>query len=386
MAQGGLIMRYLLVALAGVVLTIPAALAQNVISAKAGLVHVVEGDVYLNDQKIQPKITEFPDIKEGNILKTGEGRVEVLLSPGAFLRMAEDSSFQMVSTRLADVRLEALKGSTLIEVAELLKENGITVVLKDATVALKKPGLYRFDSDPYDIKVYDGEASVQSGDKFFTLKDGRQLTAADGAWTASRFDKEDGDALYRWAKRRSSYVAMANVSAARQARTNGDGTLNGNCYGNGFGYGYGYGYGYMSTVSNNCASYPAGWRGGGWVFNPYYGMYTYLPMNGMMYSPFGWSYWSPRTVQRAYYPAAGGGGGGIAGRPATAFTPHYDNNLGYMTTGARSSGGSYSGAPASGGAASGGAVSAGAPSAGAAGGARGGSGSAGRGGGGGRGQ
>jgi hypothetical protein len=356
-------MRYFFPALAGLALAIPAALAQNVISAKAGLVHVVEGDVFLNDQKLQPKITEFPDVKEGNILKTTEGRVEVLLSPGAFLRMSEDSSFQMVSARLADIRLEVLKGSTLIEVAELLKENGITVVLKDATVSLKKPGLYRFDAEPYAIKVYDGEAGVQSGDKFFTLKDARQLTAVNGAWSPSRFDNQDGDALYRWAKRRSSYVAMANVSAARQAQTYGDNYLGG--------------------------AYPLGWRGGGWIFNPFYGMYTFVPMGGMLYSPFGWNYWSPRTVYQAYYPPVYGGGGGGAqgGRPASAFTPTYDSNLGYMTTGARSAGGAYSGGGAVSSGSSGGAVSAGAPSAGAAGGARGGGESAGRGGsGGGRGQ
>jgi len=361
--KGGSKMRRLITAIGALVLAASGAWAQNVVSAKAGLVHLVEGDAFLNDQKLQPKITEFPDIKEGNVLKTAEGRVEVLLSPGSFLRLGEDSSFQMISTRLSDVRLEVTKGSAIVEVAELLKDNGITVVLKDATVVLKKPGLYRFDESPYRIQVYDGEAQAQSGDKFFTLKDGKMLALNGSTWVATRFDKEDGDALYRWAKRRSSYIAMANVSAARQARTAGNSCASG------------YGFGYV----------PASWNGGCWYFNPYYGLYTFIPLRGMLYSPFGWAFWSPYTVERAYYPVYYGGGGG--GHSTGAASGHYDSNLGYMTSGARTAGAGYSGGYSGGssgvasGVSSGGSVGASAPSAGAAGGARGGATSGGSGGG-----
>ena len=352
-------MRRLLATIGALSLAASGAFAQNVVSAKAGLVHLVEGEAFLNDQQLHPKITEFPDIKEGNIVKTAEGRVEVLLSPGSFLRLGEDSSFQMISTRLADVRLEVLKGSAMIEVAELLKDNGITVVLNNATAIIKKPGLYRFDESPYRIQTYDGEAQIQSGDKFFTLKDSKMLGLDGGAWTQARFDKEDGDALYRWAKRRSSYIAMANVSAARQARTSGNSCASG------------YGYGYV----------PSSWSGGCWYFNNYYGLYTFIPLRGMLRSPFGWSFWSPYTVEQAYYPVYyGGGGGGV--RANSGSSPHYDSGLGYMTGGGRMGGGSYSSGGYSGGSVGGsaGSVGASAPSAGAAGGARGGGSSGGHGG------
>ena len=138
------------------------ALAQNAISAKAGMVNVADGDVFLLDakggepRKVEPKITEFIDIKEGQTLKTGEGRAEVLLVPGTFLRMAEESSFRLVSNKLSDARLEMLSGGGLLEVSESMEDSKVTIVTRDATVSVSKAGLYRVDSDPARVRVYLG--------------------------------------------------------------------------------------------------------------------------------------------------------------------------------------------------------------------------------------
>ena len=40
---------------------------------------------------------------------------------------------------------------------------------------------------------------------------------------------------------------------------------------------------------------------GVWTYNPWYGMITYMPCNGMLMSPYGYNYWSPYTVGRVYY-------------------------------------------------------------------------------------
>ncbi len=261
--------------------------AQNAISVKAGMINVADGDVYLVDakggepQKVQPKASEFIDIKEGQILKTSEGRAEVLLTPGAFLRMADDSSFKMFSSRMSDVRLEALSGSLLIDVTELLEDNHISVLTKDSTVSIAKAGLYRFDVDPPRVRVYQGEAVAEFNGQKVTLKGGRELLASAGGWTQGKFDAKETDPLYRWAKRRSGYLAMANVSAARQTTA----------YGNGL-------------------------RGGSWYYNPYFGFATYVPWLDTLRSPFGYFYYTPSTVMAVYYPprpAPSMGGGGWAG-------------------------------------------------------------------------
>ena len=53
---------------------------------------------------------------------------------------------------------------------------------------------------------------------------------------------------------------------------------------------------------------------GSWAYNPWFGLYTYLPGAGYGYSPFGWGFYSPYTVGYAYTPYMyGGGGSGYTG-------------------------------------------------------------------------
>lgn len=254
--------------------------AQSVISAHSGVIHYVEGRVFVNDNVVELKFAQFPDLKENQELRTEEGRAEILLTPGSFLRIGENSAVRMLSNRLTDTRIEVLSGSALVESTELAKDNGITLLYKGNTMLLAKAGLYRVDSDPARFRAYEGEAIVRSESGQLTLKSSRE-TLLNGVLASNKFDNQVGDELYRWSSRRSSYVATANVSAARSAYTNN--------YGSG--------------------SYYPGY--GGWAFNPWFGMFTFVPYSGMAYSPFGYSYWSPYT---AYYYAPqyfyGGGGGG----------------------------------------------------------------------------
>lgn len=260
---------------------------QSAISAHSGMVHYVEGTVLLEGQPVDPKFGEFPDVKNDQLLQTEEGRAEVLLTPGVFLRLSENSSFRMLSNRLSDTAIEVLSGSVMFEVDELLKDNAITVKYKDATVALTKEGLYRVDADPARLKVYEGAAQVIYGTKTVDAHKGHQV-ALDETLLASSFDTKDTDSFYRWASRRSEYVAAANVSSARSAGCNNSfaSSTSMNCSGLG-------NYGYGSTYGN-----PYGM----WAWNPYFGMFTYIPGAGFGYNPFGWAFYSPYTVGLLYVP------------------------------------------------------------------------------------
>ena len=256
--------------------------AQSVISAKSGLIHYAEGRVYLGDQLVENKFGNFPDIKENAQLRTEDGRAEVLLTPGVFLRIAENSSFRMVTNRLIDTRLEFLSGSILVEADELLKDNGVTIVYNDYAVQIEKKGIYRFDSDPAALRVYDGAVLAQINGKSQEIKEG-QLLAMNGDLKLAKFNKDDVDALYKWSKRRAEYISMANVSAAKSVQDSG-----------------------------------MGWYSSGWAFNPYFNMYTFIPYRGSYYNPFGYALWSPFAVydylySPGYYNTGylrGGGGGG----------------------------------------------------------------------------
>jgi hypothetical protein len=254
---------------------------QRAISAHSGMVNYVEGKVTLDDKALDPKITELPEVKNRAVLATEEGRAEVLLTPGAFVRLSEDSSFRMISNTLWDTRIEVVSGTALVEIDELLKDNSITVQYGEAQIALLKKGLYRVDAgEPGSLKVFDGEARVSLNGDGVTAHKGRQVDLGT-VLSASNFDPKDTDAFYRWSARRGEYIATANVSAAR------------------------------TSVSS-------GFTSSQWVYNPWYGMYTFVPALGYGYSPFGWNYYSPITVGYLYPAYYGGGyGGGIGGAGRT---------------------------------------------------------------------
>jgi hypothetical protein len=253
----------------------------------------------LDGQAVEQKFGNFPQMKENAQLRTEEGRAEVLLTPGVFLRVGENSAFRMVSNQLADTRLEGLGGSLLLECAELLKDNAITLLYKDASISLRKQGLYRLDTEPPQLRVYDGEALVEQGGQTLVLKKGKRL-AFNGLFVAERFDPRVGDALFRWAKRRAEYVAMANVSAAKSLRDSG-------------------------SVLRTSA----------WRWNPYFGMFTYIPWRGAYNSILcGCRYWSPREVYAVYAPPMQVSGGGWDSSRS------YNRSLGYSTVSQTSAGSS----------------------------------------------
>src|SRR4051812_26510419 len=89
--------------------------AQSVISAHSGLIHYAEGRVLLDGKQVEVKITAFPEIKEQMQLRSEDGRAEVLLNPGVFLRMGENTAIRMLSNKLSDSKVEFVSGSAVVE-------------------------------------------------------------------------------------------------------------------------------------------------------------------------------------------------------------------------------------------------------------------------------
>jgi hypothetical protein len=275
-------------------LVLPAS-AQPVISAKSGLLSYVEGQVLLNDQPVEFSTTHFADVKENSIVKTGDGRAEVLLTPGVTLRMGENSSLRMISNRLVDTRVELITGSAVVEADMIAKETNVTVVVGQGAVELPKAGLYRFNAAPAQIKVFKGDADVEVAGQTKAISGGRALGLATETAAIEKFDTEDTDDLDRWSHRRGSYLAAANISAARTLLSSGGGISS---------WGYGMG-GVCSPV---------------WGYNSYYGMMTFIPCTGSLWSPYGYRFWSPYAISGAYWvnaPIIYGGGAGRTGTTPT---------------------------------------------------------------------
>ena len=294
--------------LAGALLAITATpgRAQYVVSAKSGTINLTEGQVQMDGQKVDAAIARYPAIKEASVLRTEDGRAEVLLTPGVVLRLGDHASLKMITNRLIDTRLELLGGSAVVEADLVGKDTSVTMVVNGAAVSLPKAGIYRFNFDPAQVKVYKGEAAVLAGSVTTLVGASRMCALGATAAAVEKFATDDTDALDHWSRRRGELMSMANT-----ASTNSPGTGNGFFGGAGFtaglgmpfmgcsGYGMMPGFGYagsLLTMGNPYGAYPAS---GAWGYNSFYDMFTYMPCGGGMYSPYGYPYATPVRIGKS---------------------------------------------------------------------------------------
>ena len=275
--------------------------AQSVTSAHSGTLHYFEGSVTIDNLPVVAKTSKFSEIKENSVLRTGQGRAEVLLTPGVFLRVGENSEIKMLDNRLLSTRIDFISGTAIVESDDpdvSIKDPAVTILYKDYEIQPLKYGVFEISSDPGQLKVYKGQASVAAGGSRTVVKDGHLLPFT-AALLSEKFDEKQADDLYLWTRDRSAYLSAANMSSARTLASHGytvDSLFAGGVYP---------GLGFNSAFH------------GGWYYNSFMDMYTYMPYNGMGMNPFGYGFFSPGSIYGFYNPNSyywyGGGGSRTGG-------------------------------------------------------------------------
>jgi hypothetical protein len=191
-----------------------AASGQSVRSTRSGLVYFFEGYVFIGDDHLQPKFGRFQEIGEGQVLRTELGRAEVLLTPGVFLRVDENSAIRMLSSSLSDTRIEFLRGSAIVEVSREAANPPDTLIYKGYQVRILKESVARIDSEPAQLRVYSGTAEVSEGTSAsVTVQRGDVLPLA-SVLVAEPATAPAADSFNIWAMNRSSVVSEDNTIAA----------------------------------------------------------------------------------------------------------------------------------------------------------------------------
>ena len=228
---------------------------------RPGTVNYVEGQVYLAAQPLDEKSAGTIEVDPGQTLTTQAGKAEILLTPGVFVRVGDSSSATMISSGLTNTKMSIDRGEALIEVAEIHEENDLRILLDGKSTELRKTGLYDFDENQHMVRVLDGEAMVSDGEKSIKVKSGHLVDlATNQPIKAQKFDKKglEAEDLYRWTSLRSGYLSEANIDYAPNYSFGGN-----------------------------------GWFGEGWYWDPWFDAYTFLPGDGIFFSPFGWGFYSP---------------------------------------------------------------------------------------------
>jgi hypothetical protein len=195
-------------------LTAPAT-GQSVISTHSGTVHFFEGAVYVDDKPLESHPGRFSSVPQGGVLRTADGRAEVLLTPGAFVRLGERSSIRMVANALSNTRVELLTGSAMVDASEPNSGTSVSFLYKNWSVRFPERGVYRIDSDPPRLWVFRGEAEVSAGEKeqALLLKEGMNLPFA-AVLLPERSSDPPRDALSSWAEGRQQSISADNAIAA----------------------------------------------------------------------------------------------------------------------------------------------------------------------------
>jgi hypothetical protein len=188
--------------------------SQSVISAQSGLIHFSEGTVSLDGSPVVQTFGKFVQMKSGSELMTRDGRAEVMLTPGVYLRLGEESSVRMLSNSLADTRMEFLSGAAIVDSANGSANAPITILCQGYQVQLHGLGRYRFDSMPAKLQVESGEAHVLQDGKSTVVAVQSVFSFGSGQTEQGLFE-EPGDALGYWNRARTDSISQSNKEAGK---------------------------------------------------------------------------------------------------------------------------------------------------------------------------
>jgi hypothetical protein len=165
--------------------------------ALPGTMNYIEGQALIGSHTLNSQSIGSIELQTGQTLNTENGKAEFLLTPGVFVRVGDNSSVTMLSPALTKTEIELNKGHAMVEVDQIHQANDLRVVEDNATTRLLKIGLYDFDANQNQVRVFKGEAQVREGDQKTKVKGGHEinLVASNAKLKATKFDKkkDEGD-------------------------------------------------------------------------------------------------------------------------------------------------------------------------------------------------
>jgi len=248
--------------------------AQNrekfVISAKAGGVNSVTGRVMVTRAGKSQLLTAQDDLTAGDLVTTGAAsQVEVLLNPGSYLRVSENSAFEFADNSLEKLRVRLIKGSAIVEAMGLDDtELHITIVTEQSRVVVARRGVYRINAaaDSTELLVRKGRALINDN-PLNVIKGGNEVVFRGASFVAMKLGKRQQDQFDDWSKERANTLAKANEKlSARGLNT------------------------YLASVDYWDWAFSAANPYGFWAFSPFSRCFTFLPFYYGWSSPYGHNY------------------------------------------------------------------------------------------------
>jgi hypothetical protein len=283
-------------------------------------VNFVEGDVtVIRKAGRSGYLLKGDQLEIGDKVTTGaNGKVELLLNPGSYVRLGSNSVFEFTTTSLDDLKLKLNKGNAIFEVFAD-DEFKVAVDTPKGKIFLIESGIYRVDvlgDGSGRISVSKGRARVGDIDST-VVKKGRQATVNGSQADIAKFDSDIKDEFDLWSKDRAKELARISTQVRRNSMQN---ALTNSFFGNGSGFGW-----------NMYHSF------GLWAYDPFWRSFCFVPFGYGWSSPYGYGFgpnifWYDLPPMVYMPPTHGGGnsgnGGGVTsttrdpnGRQPPAYAP-----------------------------------------------------------------
>src|SRR5215212_1428664 len=198
--------------------------AQNrekfVISARAGGINAVTGQasVHSRGESDWQQLMITDDLSAGDSVRTAyDGRVEILLNPGSYLRVGGDSEVELSNNTLSNLEVRLVRGTAIVEAtgADGLELN-INISTPHTKLAIVRQGLYRLNVVPGDAtELIVRKGRVILSDSHTKVKGGNKVVFSASATSVAKMTKEEKNGREKedvevWSKERAQTLAKAN--------------------------------------------------------------------------------------------------------------------------------------------------------------------------------
>jgi len=282
------------------------------ISAQAGGVNALTGRVLINRPgQAERELTDQDNLISGDSVTTGAGSsAEILLNPGSYLRLGEDSEFQLVDASLDKLALKLTKGSAIVEATGWDQmQLHIVLATNQGGFVIGRAGVYRINaqSDASELMVRKGRVTI-GDDSTHIVKQGNKVVLRKGAVLVSKLKNQEQDEFDLWSRQRAATLAHANEALASRAFNS-----------------------YLAGL-NSFSTLAASSEWGVWAFNPLAHGFTFMPFFYGCNSPYGHRYGSyffdpfcgvcgSRVVREPLIVSYPTSGGSPVNAPSGSFSP-----------------------------------------------------------------
>ena len=122
--------------------------------------------VSLDRHQIASRSVGQAEVESGQDLMTAEGKVEMLLTPGIFLRLDKNSTVKMISPDLTHTDVALERGRAEVEADQHYSQIRILINLRGSQAEILKNGLYEFDADNNTVRIVDSKAVTYPDNNF----------------------------------------------------------------------------------------------------------------------------------------------------------------------------------------------------------------------------